>query len=59
MVPRIYYEVHGEGEAIVLVHGYPLNSGLFSVRSRSSFRSSRSTCAVTVRVRSRTARGRL
>ncbi len=26
---RIYYEVHGEGEPIVLVHGYPLNSGLF------------------------------
>ena len=26
---RIYYEVHGEGEPLVLVHGYPLNSGLF------------------------------
>ena len=26
---RIYYEVHGEGEPMVLVHGYPLNSGLF------------------------------
>jgi len=26
---RIYYEVHGEGEPIVLVHGYPLNGGLF------------------------------
>ena len=26
---RIYYEVHGKGEPLVLVHGYPLNSGLF------------------------------
>lgn len=26
---RIYYEVHGEGERMVLVHGYPLNGGLF------------------------------
>lgn len=26
---RIYYEVHGEGEPMVLVHGYPLNGGLF------------------------------
>ena len=26
---RIYYEVHGEGDPLVLVHGYPLNSGLF------------------------------
>ena len=26
---RIYYEVHGEGESMVLIHGYPLNSGLF------------------------------
>lgn len=26
---RIYYEVHGQGEPLVLVHGYPLNSGLF------------------------------
>lgn len=26
---RIYYEVHGEGEPMVLIHGYPLNSGLF------------------------------
>ena len=25
---RIYYEVHGEGEPMVLIHGYPLNSGL-------------------------------
>lgn len=26
---RVYYEVHGEGEPMVLVHGYPLNGGLF------------------------------
>ncbi len=26
---RIYYEVQGEGEPLVLVHGYPLNGGLF------------------------------
>ena len=26
---RIYYEVHGEGEPMVLIHGFPLNSGLF------------------------------
>lgn len=26
---RLYYEVHGEGEPMVLIHGYPLNSGLF------------------------------
>jgi len=26
---RIYYEVHGEGEPLVLVHGYPLNGRLF------------------------------
>jgi pimeloyl-ACP methyl ester carboxylesterase len=26
---RIYYEVHGEGEPMVLVHGYPLNGRLF------------------------------
>ncbi len=26
---RLYYEVQGEGEPMVLIHGYPLNSGLF------------------------------
>ena len=26
---RIYYEVHGEGKPMVLIHGFPLNSGLF------------------------------
>lgn len=26
---RIYYEVHGEGEPMVLIHGFPLNGGLF------------------------------
>ncbi len=26
---HLYYEVHGEGEPMVLIHGYPLNSGLF------------------------------
>ena len=26
---RIYYQVQGEGEPMMLIHGYPLNSGLF------------------------------
>lgn len=26
---RVYYDVRGDGEPLVLVHGYPLNSGLF------------------------------
>ncbi len=26
---RIYYQVHGEGEPMMLIHGYPLNMGLF------------------------------
>jgi pimeloyl-ACP methyl ester carboxylesterase len=26
---RIYYQIQGEGEPILLVHGYPLNGGLF------------------------------
>lgn len=26
---QIYYTVHGEGQPLVLIHGYPLNGGLF------------------------------
>lgn len=26
---RLYYEVHGEGEPLLLIHGYPLSGGLF------------------------------
>ncbi|MBA2666379.1 MAG: alpha/beta hydrolase [Trueperaceae bacterium] len=26
---QIYYTIHGEGQPLVLIHGYPLNGGLF------------------------------
>jgi len=26
---KIYYTMHGKGQPLILIHGFPLNSGLF------------------------------